>query len=103
MHHMCSILDLAKACNTVNHQIQLSKLCTYGIRGLPFDLFQSYLSNRKQCTVVNQVKSNCCDITFGVPQGSTLGSLLFLIYINDLPTVSNSKINLFADDAMLSL
>ena len=95
----CAIfLDLAKAFNTVNHQILLSKLYAYGIRGISFKLMQSYLSNRKQCTVINKVKSS----SHGVPQGSTLGPLLFLIYINDLPKVSNLKVRLFADDAILT-
>ena len=97
------ILDLAKAFDTVNHQILLSKLYAYGIRGIPFKLMQSYLSNRKQCTVINKVKSSSHGVTHGVPQGSTLGPLLFLIYINDLPKVSNLKVRLFADDAILTL
>ena len=59
---------------------------------------QSYLSNRKQHTVINKVKSS----THGVTQGSTLGPLLFLIYINDLPKVSNLNVRLFADDAILT-
>ena len=71
----CAIfLDLAKVFDTVNHQILLSKLYAYGIRGIPFKLMQSYLSNRKQCTVINKVKSS----SHGVTQGSTLGPLLFL-------------------------
>ena len=93
------MLDLAKAFDTVNHQSLLSKLYAYGIRGIPFKLMQSYLSNRKQCTVINKVKSS----SHGAPQGSTLGPLLFLIYINDLPKVSNLKVRLFADDAILTL
>ena len=66
---------------------------------IPFKLMQSYLSNRKQCTVINKVKSSSHGVTHGVPQGSTL----FLIYINDLPKVSNLKVRLFADDAILTL
>ena len=64
---------------------------------------QSYLSNRKQCTVINKDKSSSHGVTHGVPQGSTLGPLLFLIYTNDLPKVSNLKVRLFADDAILTL
>ena len=100
----CSVfLDLAKAFDTVNHQILLKKLSKYGIRGKPLKLFKSYLLNRKQSTVVNNVKSEWCTVKCGVPQGSTLGPLLFLIYINDLHQATKLNVKLFADDAVLSL
>ena len=90
---------LKKAFDTVNHKILLSKLEHYGIRGLPLDWFESYLTDRKQFVSLNGESSELKDISCGVPQGSVLGPLLFLIYINDLPNVSE-KLNffLFADD-----
>ena len=96
-------LDLKKAFDTVNHQILLAKLERYDIRGLPLQLLESCLNNRLQFTVVNNTKSKFNHVTCGVPQGSTLGPLLFLIYINDMPLVSNFNTKLFADDKVLTL
>ena len=96
----CGIfIDLQKAFDTVNHKILLSKLEHYGIRGCALEWFRSYLSDRKQYVSANGSNSNLLSITCGVPQGSVLGPLLFLIYINDLPNASK-KLNfyLFADD-----
>ena len=98
----CSVfLDLAKAFDTVDHQILLNKLYNYGVRGLPARLIESYLTNRDQITIFNNIKSNKQLINLGVPQGSILGPLLFNLYINDIVQASNFSVRLFADDACL--
>ena len=99
----CGIfVDLQKAFDTVEHDILLSKLEHYGIRGLANEWFKSYLSNRKQYVSINGYDSNLADVKFGVPQGSVLGPLLFLIYINDLnQALKFCKVHHFADDTNL--
>lgn len=95
-------LDLSKAFDTINHSLLLSKLEFYGIRGVAYDWFKCYLSNRSQYVVYNNETSSMLPITCGVPQGSILGPLLFIIYMNDLPDcLEKLKSILFADDTSL--
>ena len=94
-------LDLKKAFVSVSHQILLAKLEYYGVRGIALKLFKSYLSNRKQITKIGDSVSVLNLIEWGVPQGSVLGPLLFLIFINDIPLASKLNTWLFADDTVL--
>ena len=96
-------LDLKKAFDTVCHRTLvtlLSKLDHYGIRGSPLNLINSYLE-REQIVNLNDVNSKTLQNNFGVPQGSTLGPLLFLICINDIPTAIETPPRLFGDDTCL--
>ena len=102
-HTVSIFLDLSKGFDCVDHKILLKKLYHYGIRGPAHDFFKSYLTNRQQITSVNGTISDWLTVLCGVPQGSVLGPLLFLLYTNDLSNASNFCINLFADDTCLSL
>ena len=101
-HVVGIFLDFSRAFDTVNHTVLLKKLYYYGIRGNALEWFESYLSGRQQYVTYNGYTSSTKYITCGVPQGSILGPLLFLIYINDLQKVCNlSTPILFADDKNL--
>ena len=97
------LLDFSKAFDKVSHQKLLLKLHRYGIRGPTLRWIQAFLSDRTQTVVQENEKSNTVPVTSGVPQGSVLGPILFLIYINDLPDSTKSKVRLFADDTAIYL
>ena len=95
------ILDFSKAFDKVPHQRLRTKLSYYGIRGSNQKWIASFLSGRVQRVVVDGEKSSFCDVLSGVPQGTVLGPILLLLYINDIPDGIISQIRLFADDCLL--
>ena len=97
------LMDFTKAFDTVSHEILMHKLYHYGLRGSVYELNASYLSCRNQFVVVNNTQSSLKPINIGVPQGSILGPLLFLIYVNDICNATNCNSRLFADDACFIL
>ena len=102
--YTCSVfLDIRKAFDSVDHTILINKLEKYGVRGLPLKLIKSFISERVQSVIIKSTRSNERKVNCGVPQGSVLGPVLFLCYINDLPLLSELNSSLFADDACLSL
>jgi hypothetical protein len=96
------LLDISKCFDTINHDILLEKLKYYGILNKQHDWFTSYLHDRSQVVVCNNSLSDIANVSIGVPQGSVLGPILFLIFSNDLPNnVYSGSCNMFADDTIL--
>ena len=91
-------MDYQKAFDTVPHRRLVGKLVSHGIRGEVLSRVESFLNDRRQRVVVNGKSSEWTDVTSGIPQGSVLGPILFVIYINDMPDGLSSEFFLFADD-----
>ena len=97
-------MDLKKVFDSVNHGCLLHKLPYYSISGIEIDFIKSYLFNRGQIVTMNNIDSDCQKITHGVPQGSILGPLLFVLLINDLPLqLKHCHILMYADDTVIYL
>ncbi len=104
LFNIALFLDLQKAFDTINHDILLAKLNLYGLQKPSLNLLESYLTNRTQMCSVNGALSGRKLVTCGIPQGSILGPLLFLIYVNDLPnSLEYSSTRMFADDTALTV
>ena len=98
------LLDFSKAFDKVAHEKKLLlKLHQYGIRGDTLNWIKDFLDNRKQTVVINGINSDEVPVSSGIPQGSVLGPILFLAYINDLPEQVKSRVRLFADDTAMYL
>ena len=97
-------LDFAKAFHRVEHDVLLQKLCNFDIFGALLNWCQDYLTNREQRVVIDRANSSWCSIMSGVPQGSILGPLFFVIFINDLPedVTPGNTVSLYADDCKTS-
>ena len=96
------VIDLSKAFDSIDHSLLIAKLFAYGFDKISLQWFTNYLSNRQQCVVLDHSYSDWATVMRGVPQGSVSGPLLFIMYMNDLPTVlQHSYMNLFADDTAL--
>ena len=100
---MCDVLtlDFSKAFDKVPYAHLYHKLSHYGIRGPILSWLQAFLGNRSQYAIVDNMKSHATPVLLGVPQGTVLAPLLFLMYINDLPTCVRNKVRLYADDVLL--
>lgn len=97
----CILLDFAKAFDKVSHKSLLAKLDNYGVNGSTLQWIEDFLKDRTQVVVVDGVESGVAEVTSGVPQGTVLGPVLFLVYINDLPEGLSCTPRLFADDCLL--
>ena len=95
------MLDFSKAFDVVPHRRLLSKLRHYGINGVAHDWIEDFLTGRTQQVVVDGFASDWSSVGSGVPQGTVLGPLLFLVHINDLPDCVSSRVRLFADDCLV--
>ena len=93
--------DFSKAFDSVSYQRLLKKLYAYGIRGNLYKWIENFLSNRRQRVSVGSEKSHWQTVSSGIPQGSVLGPVLFIVFINDMPNTVKSLIKLFADDAKI--
>ena len=104
LYSYCIFLDLSKAFDTVNHKILLKKLeNSFCFRGTSLKLIENYLTDWYQYTKIGEARSSLRKVDCRVPQGSSLGPLLFLLYVNDLPLMSQFTTTLFADDTLLAL
>ena len=95
------LIDLQKAFDTIDHNILLQKLRSLNFTDSTVNWFHSYLSNRTFCVAVGQVNSDHAGLNCGIPQGSILGPLLFLIYVNDMEQAVTCELLLYADDSCL--
>ena len=96
-----AVLEFSKAFDTIPHDGLISKLKHYGIDEKIWLWIYNFIKNRKQSVVVDGKQSSLIDVVSGVPQGTVLGPLFFLLHINDLPSVVSSKVRLFADDCLI--